>query len=187
MLKGEGGGKILLVNDSFVLCFFPDGQKSYCQRTFYQQSHFISQRFTWKVGRGNAQICYLVDVKCQIWTHASSSYFKAVLASLQLYSIAHKSMCHAGNVKHIVTLVIALFIMYTLWLKVNLLYSQKLHMVTLSRNVLDNLVYIDKMLIHTRNLPGSIWRKATYLSGDTVIVGHLGNMSIVIIYKLTDS
>ncbi len=28
-----------------------DGQKSYCRKTFYQQIHFISQQFTWKVGR----------------------------------------------------------------------------------------------------------------------------------------
>ncbi len=40
--------------------------------------------------KGNAQICYRFDVKCQIWRHASSLCFIAVLASSKLYSIAHK-------------------------------------------------------------------------------------------------
>ncbi len=71
-----------------------DGQKSYCWRTFYQQIHFISQQFTWKVGRGNSQIWDRFDGKCQIWRHASSPCFTAVLAAAKLYSITHKSMCN---------------------------------------------------------------------------------------------
>ncbi len=57
-------------------------------------SHFISKKFTWKVGKGNTQICYRFDVKCQIWRHPPSDD-DALNQYLHLpkYILSHTNRC----------------------------------------------------------------------------------------------
>ncbi len=91
VLRGRFWGSQIFPNKVRIVSSSSNGQKSYCQRTLYQKSHFISQQFTWKVGRGNVQICTDLTSNAKyadmLHPHASKQY------SPKIYSITHKSLC----------------------------------------------------------------------------------------------
>ncbi len=72
-----------------------DGQKSYCQKTSFQQIHFFSQQFAWKVGRDNVQIsCQMPNMETRFIPMLQSS---SCISKIRFYCTQIDVGCSSGS------------------------------------------------------------------------------------------